>query len=616
MRKINFPAVFASFLLIIIIFGYFSFNAPLMTDNYVFSLDLSPSYADFYSGKSVTSSPMTLSGAFRQACKMYFSWCGRFAGNLAVYLSFMLPSWLGHLLSTLGFGVYIFLLQICVFGKRWREHLTPGWILTISALVWIAIPSFGEAFFWLSVGGQFALLAQIIMLLPYRLALNPVETKNFSPSLTCILSLIFLLAGLITSSLDYSTSAALPVTALTTVIYIYFSRKKGERAVPWILLAGAIGLLAGGVLTLTAPGNGQRLLLTTDYSVVSWLALSWSEKIIFWLIHLPNIFILFPIPLLILAWSLITLWKAKGKNFYKNLPVAAFFFLLPFMLTIGAYLFTAWPPSRAFATCSIQLLLSALIVAVYARPLASPFLLRARDLFQLFLMLYCIITISWNAYIFYELHNVITAREKVIAASSPNSEVILPPLDISSNKYQPLKGALADLAQNPDYWVNRAMALYYGLKKVSLPQKTYYYAPVLSSQVYPQNQASKNGDPESLNISYEKDRFIVKAPASQNAKAPEYELYIYYYGQSAVLSYLWTPLANKLYPWLSEIKAGSPLMNLIPLLFARTDLKIMKETDFIWESPMVRVYNPDMIWLVKPGQGKFSFDLVPLKAIH
>lgn len=604
MNKLLKLPILASLALILLIFGYFSFNAPYMADNYVFSRDLRPGFAAFYTGNPVSASPLGLESAFRQACDMYTSWCGRFMGNLAVYLLFLLPPALGHLISTLAFGIYIILLQICVFGHEWREKLSPGWLLALAALVWLSIPSFGEAFLWLSVGGQIALFAQIFMLLPYRLALSPAWKGPRRGWSACCLAPLFLLAGLAASSLDFPTSASLPVTTLAALAYIYYRQQERPRKIPWILLAGALGLLLGGALTLLAPGNAQRLLLTHDDSVISWLAMSWPERIGEWLLHLPLLLALFPIPLLILVWGLFALGREKGKKFLLHIPIAALFFLLPFLLSIGAFLFSAWPPPRAFAGCAIQLLLAALIIAVRALPRATASLQNKWRTLTALLTLCAIISIVWQAWVFHQLHQAVLNRENIIS-STAGDELILPPLAVPANSYQPLGGELADISEDPDFWVNRAMALHYGFKTVRRqppPAKAEY--------------RSEGGGPlAQLDMEFAKDRFLVQTRNSALAAQLEKGAYIYYYGRPALLARLWTPLANRIYAFLTSLKEDNPLLHLVPLLMARADLSPLEVsgTGYLGRGPLVRLDKAGTVWLVRPGKGKTSFDLLPFR---
>lgn len=600
MKKPPLAAVLASLLFIAGVFAFFSFSAPYMADNYVFSLDLNPGFAAFYSGGEVSAKPLSISGAFRQARSMYTDWCGRFTGNLAVYLIFLLPAWLGKALSATGFAAYVLLLQICVFGREWRKSLSPGWLLGIAALLWISVPSFGESFFWLSVGGHIALFAQAAMLLPFRMALDLPRKSLRQSGWSWLTGPLFFLAGAAASSLDYAASASLPGTALAASAWVYFSQKKGSRAIPWILLAGTLGLFIGALLTLGAPGNAQRLALTRDTQVIAWLAMSWPDRIIYWIARLPSLLALLPAPFALLAFGLHAMRKEKGKNFFKSVPVAAIFFLLPFFLTIGAYLFTAWPPPRAFAGCSVFLLLAGLIIMRKALPNLAPAMQSAWRGLKAALAGICVISLIWEAYVFNKVRETAALREKIIAAAQ-GGEASLPPLGAPAGGHQPLGGPLADLSADPNHWVNRAMALHYGLKKITRqsPPPLFYKA----------CGAENNAAALSLKLSFDKDRLYIRTRDKKAAALLEKGAYIYYYGQFSLLGELWKPLADLIFNLLADSGKASWLL---PLLLARADLT--PSDSGAWRGPLIRIDNASKIWLVNPGGGRLSFDLIPFEA--
>lgn len=614
MKTIAKPSLLVSFLLLVIIFGYFSFNAPYMTDNYIFSLDIKPGYAQFYTGKQVDASAMTWAAAFRQACEMYTSWCGRFMGNLAVYLLFLLPPAIWHIVSSVAFGGYVLMLHISVFGRQWKRHLTPGWILALGALLWISIPSFGEAFFWLSVGGQIALLTQAAMLLPYRLALDAQTPDQecstpTKPILNASLAFLFFLAGVGTASLDYPTSAALPPTALCVVIYLYFI--SGKRKIQWLLLLGALGLFLGSALTLTAPGNGQRLLLTHDSLIHQWLESSWPERILQWFFHLPLLLPMLFAPFILLGWDAVCLWKSPGRNFLKKIPIPALLYLLPFCLTIGAYLFTAWPPPRAFATCSVQLLLGALIIFARYSQFATVPLAKCMRFLRGCMAFYCVVTVIIEAYDFHELHRISQIREKIIL-SSDDGDIVLPPIPNSANRYQVLGGELADIAEDPDYWVNRAMAIYYGVKsgRKHASLKIRRAGPFI--QYKDETAGTSCKSPGQIRL--DRQRFNFQTEEASRALL-ENGVHIYYYGRPALLAKIWTPLGEYIYKWLANGKKGALRQYLVPLLMARTDLHRSEspERPYSSSSPIINLINPSAIWLVEPGESIYSFNLLPYR---
>lgn len=601
--------VAASFLLVMALFFYFVWLAPYMTDNFVFCHDIRPGYAQFYRGAEITASPMTLQGAFRQACEMYTTWCGRFAGNMAVYILFMLPHFLYSLLAAGVFCLYILLLQMCVFGRDWRQNLTPAWILGIAGMIWISIPSFGEAFFWLSVGGQVALLAQAAMLLPFRFAFDSEITRKTRFSwLSCPL---FLLGGIITCSLDYPTSAALPATAIAAVIYIWARQNKNGRRAPWLLLWGTLGLCIGAAATILAPGNKQRLLLTNDMQVHDYMAASWPERIVSWLGHLPLSAIMLAPPLILGIWCCWRLWKTHGKDWWRKIPPAALLFLLPAMLTHGAYLFTAWPPPRAFCTCAAQLVVcSCILLAAILRENPRVELLKARFIF-IAAALWCVATLCHESIQFYKLNELTKKREAIISASKDGT-AILPRLNVKPDRYQPLGGSLPDIRVDPQFWVNRAMAAHYGLKQVMTASE---YKKGDDNILAADFSELAKYEPllRNLSISIDKERLIVSVPDMSQPHLEE-PLHVYYHGRPGLLDVLWIPGSEKIFAWLSDAKHGEFRHYLLPLLLAREDVPIVpdKNGNIRAVTDPLNLAACSRLWIVRPGEDKYSFDLLPV----
>lgn len=609
MRISRSVTVAASFLLVMALFFYFVWLAPYMTDNFVFSHDIRPGYAQFYKGADITTSPMTMSGAFRQACEMYATWCGRFAGNMAVYILFMLPHFLYSLLAAGVFCLYILLLQMCVFGRAWRQNLTSAWILGIAGMIWISIPSFGEAFFWLSVGGQIALLAQAAMLLPFRFAFDseiPRKTR-----FSWLLYPLFFLGGIITCSLDYPTSAALPATAIAADIYIWARQHKDSRRIPWLLLWGTLGLCLGAAATILAPGNRQRLLLTNDAQVHEYMAASWPERIVSWLGHLPHSAIMLAPPLILCIWCCWRLWKTQGEDWWRKIPPATLLFLLPALLTHGAYLFTAWPPQRAFCTCAAQLVVcGCILLSVVLRENPGMELLKAKFLI-IAAALWCAATLCYEAAQFYKLNKLTREREAIIYASKDGT-AILPRLNVRPDGYQPLGGSLPDIREDPEFWVNRATAAHYGLKQVmTVPEYKNGDDKILAADF--SKPAKEEPLLRNLSMSIDKERLIVSVPDRSQAHL-DGTLHVYYHGRPGLLDSLWIPGTKKIFAWLSEAKPGEFRHYLLPLFLARKDVPLVPDENgnIRAVTDPLNLADPSRLWIVRPGGYKYSFDLLPV----
>lgn len=566
MSRFQIPSIWPALLTCGGIMLYLISLAPWMADNYIFSRAISPGFAGFYSGSPAQFAPLSLASAWQQALDMYSGWCGRFTGNLAVFLLFLLPAWLYAIVAACLYCLYLLALGICVFGRAWRAKLTNGWIFAIAALLWAGIPAYGEAFFWLSVGGQIALLGQALIFIPFRLSLDaPLHCAG--PSGFLATPGLFL-AGICVAMLDFATSAALPPTAIACVLYLWLFRRE---PFPWLLAACAAGLCLGGFLTITAPGNACRLALTTDTDVIHYLAASWPDRILDWLAHLPSAALSLAVPLIFLIYGCLRLQ-------IRNFPIPALLFILPALLTLGAYLFTAWPPDRALATPAAQLIVAACIVFA-AQPKGG----RLFRLLRASLCLYCACTLVYEAWQFQLLHEEASQREALFAEGQTEA----PPLTVRPDKYQPLGDRLGDISEDANFWINRAVAAWHGLPFVRLAR---------ASDAEYEYRAT---DGKIIRIKSHAGRIAIE-------EGPGQKLHIYYHGAPGLLASLPFGLDKLLYEKLAQIQPGDWRMGLVPLLMARVDL------DSGETSEQLKLANSRKLWLVNPGKPWYSPDVLPL----
>lgn len=578
---------------------------PPMADNFLFSRDMRPGFAEFFAGAPISGlEPLSLRAAFRQAWEMYFTWCGRFTGNLMVYLAFLLPRWLYALAASAGFCLYLVILLACVYGRRWAQYITPGRLAGIFALLWLGIPAFGSAFFWLCVGGETALLGQAAILLPYRFLLDDSgggeKTENIARrAAACAL---FFLAAVFVASLDYATSAALPLTGICCALWLRFGPagkaggRSGKRSFPWLAASGACGLCAGGALTILAPGNGQRLMITADPSVHEYMRAGWGERIAGWLCHLPDAVFLQWLPLLLVFFSCAVIRRARGGGWWRDIPPAAWLFALPAALTHVAYLFTAWPPPRAFATSSVLLAVAGCILLQKAYPFIKG---RGKKAFRLgcaalgALACLSVAVEGWRCLLAHEAHR---EREEIFSAGR-GRDVLVEPMPVRGNGYMVLGKYLSDIEADPDFWVNRGVAAHYHLASVALRQQAFN---IMGPPGLPGFSATLKG----LSFAVRDD-----APG-----APPEALHVYYYGTPGLLDCLPGFAGDFIYGWLAAGKDGDPRFLLVPLLCARADIALDKSGQ--GRAKLFGLIDAAKgMWLVRPGAGSLSFDLLRLEAV-
>ncbi len=581
------------------IFYWFAAHSPMMTDNFIFSRSISPGYAAFYAGDPITAAIPDATSALTQAIGMYRGWCGRFTGNLVVYLLFLLPAPFMHMIMAAGFGLLLFLLQICIFGIGWRQNLSGGWILATAGLLWAGIPSFGEAFFWVSVGGLAALLGQAAILAWFRLALD--KWQRPGPGLACIICPLAFLGGAFVASLDYATSAALPATTLACACWLYFRQPRQGRKVPLDRLCCALGLCAGALATLKAPGNAIRMALTHDPAVHLWLDAGWPQRVLSWLANLPGAILFQIVPLIFLIWGCYWLWRLHGREFLRHFPMPALLFLLPALLTHAAYLFTPWPPARALSTTALQLVPCGCIVWLAIEQYSRPAMLRQFRFLRGTLCIFCAATLIYEVFNFTRLDALVAEREKILYAASGSATI--PPLPPGTGdrywvlgKYQP------DLSSDPGFWVNRAMATYYGLEKV-VGARGYKEATARIGQP----QFSRTDAAIGIQVVNDRIRVEMRTGAAEGAQVA----HVYYYGANALLNLLPHGIARHIMAWLGTPHAPAWL---VPLLLARTDIALSASAPGIitGTSPILKIFDVGRLWLVRPGGAWHSLDLLPV----
>lgn len=599
-KRLSISPLFWSAIFVWLVMAILFWLQPYMTDNYIFSRHMVPGYAAFVAGSPIERmDPLTLAGAYSQAVEMYFTWCGRFMGNLVVYLLFMLPKPIYVCFAACCCVVYIMLLHILIAGQNWRINLSSAKFLLLAVLVWVGLPSFGSAFFWLCIGGYIALLGQAFFLIPYRFAIDCPEKLA---QLSYLQMVGMFLLGMVVASLDYPSSVALPVASCFCVTYLIWSQPKGSRKIPWNLLAGFIGVSIGAFLTLMAPGNAGRLALTTDAEVHAWLAFSWGERILSWLTHLPEVLVMMWLPLLLLGWAFSVLWgKKRSWNFVCTLSPTVWLMLLPACATVGSYMFTSWPPLRAFNTVAAQLIVMSMIVVGAALPLASQRAKRWYITLRLLLVIICLLGVGVTMMKMWIVHYANVERERIIDIHK-GGEVLLPPLPERGNSHMVLGTHLMDITPNPNYWLNRAVAAFYGLKSIALD------TPSPKSYLF---------EDENYKIELSQRGRRVDVRLLIQSRYDRKELHFYYFGLPALLSKVPKIISDPILRWLGEAKIGDARLLLVPILLARSDIKLEKMSDIlIGHNTFWGLEYGHGIWVVRPGGSKISFDILPLDEMH
>ena len=160
---------------------------------------------------------------------------------------------------------------------------------------------------------------------------------------------------------------------------------------------------------------------------------------------------------------------------------------------------------------------------------------------------------------------------------------------------------LTDITPSPRHWLNRAIAAYYDLKSVKLvdaPQRNF----VLSGETrLPEVQTwVQSGE-------------LVVSCQEKEAPRPSI-LHFYYFGVPALVFKLPDFLCDAVMDWLDSASVGDWRLNLVPILLARADVPLDWDDNgkASGKSVLWRMQQGHGLWLVRPGKGAASFDILPL----
>lgn len=184
----------------------------------------------------------------------YFTWGGRTVVHIiAQFLLFINPL-TADILNTLVYLLYVILIYYHVIGKSKHDVLI---FIGINFLIWFVQPVFGETILWLTGSANYLWGTCIILLflLPFRMFDNTKPRKY--AALKCI---GMCLLGIIAGWTNENTAAATIIITLLFVLYFYTHKWK----IPAWAISGCIGIIAGYIIMIAAPGNIARAELRTE----------------------------------------------------------------------------------------------------------------------------------------------------------------------------------------------------------------------------------------------------------------------------------------------------------------------------------------------------------------
>jgi len=427
---------------------YLNFCIPLYADDYTYSMG-------FHASRQLES----LTDILASAGAHYRFWGGRLATVIISHLA-LLGKWQTGIFRVLNTCVFLGLNLLLVDFARNKldvgampdnnsfsavakkhglhsENRQPIWMLFLLSfsLFWLFVRTLGETTLWL-VGSVTYLWIFFFILLFLRLSIALYNRNSFSILISHVL------VGFLAGCGFESTS----LTGMMMFLILFFKRRDYSRRAAW-QIPGFLAYLAGYILLIAAPGNTARAEYIDRGEFFPMLVNNIPAYIE---LHLYSWEILLLLLILILA----ALRKRIHINWATWLFIGAGFFNNGLMLASPTLPLRASFASSAFFICAIISLLS------NSKLIAKQFLGRTLIVFTALSM---VLAVS-DGISYWEARVLDKERKSIARAALGNNE---------STMEWPLSGARfnrrvfeRDIQGSSNFWVNNAVANYYGFDAV------------------------------------------------------------------------------------------------------------------------------------------------------
>ena len=420
---------------------FLNIKTPLIADDFVYT---------FIFG---TSTPvMSFGDIVVSQISYYTTWGGRVAAEVFTQTFMFLGKDVFNLANSFCYIIFCLAVYFLAVGRKIRFEL----LLLTTVLIWFFIPMFGQTVMWLTGSCNYLWCGTIILLaiLPFRLYQEKQTRLLNSIWFAVAMIPLFFISGIT----NENTAGAMILTMLMFTA-VYF---KGKIRIPAFAFTALFFSTCGFLCMIFAPGNSLRV--ENESAVAEVTMMVGSNPIITRLSYFAyNLYAL--MPLVILAAIAFVLLKneieRKGKD-GKELVNFGIFTVAAAAALIVMLVPPKFPPRAMFGLAAFLI-----IAVVYG---FSQLELTPARIWKLVLIPGCAVMMlyimSWG----YVGVDAITVNKQYLARvqiiqEHNNEALIQVPEIVPLSSHNGMYG-LKDVQLDPNHWVNRALADYFGVPNI------------------------------------------------------------------------------------------------------------------------------------------------------
>ncbi len=425
--------------IVAVTFAYMVFlnsRTPLIADDFVYTFIFATSTPVMSFGDIVTSQ-----------ISYYMTWGGRVVAETLTQLFMFLGKEVFNVANSLCYIVFCLAVYFLAMGRRIRFEL----VLLTTILVWFFIPMFGQTVMWLTGSCNYLWCGTIILLalLPFRLY----EEKQ-TRLLNSIWFAVLMIPLFFTSGITNENTAGGMI--LIMLLYCGVNIKRKIR-IPAFAYTGLLFSIAGFLCMLLAPGNSLRV--ANESAVAEVTMMVGSNPLITRLSYFAyNLYALMPLVILT-AIAFVMLKNEKDRNTWVNFGI--------FTVAAVAAMFVMLAPPKFPPRAMFGLAAFLIIAVVYAfgqLKLSEERIRKFVIIPGLAVLLFYIMSWGYVGIDAITVNKQYVARVQIIEEHQ-NEALIQVPEIVPLSSHNGMYG-LKDVQLDPNHWVNRALADYFGVPNI------------------------------------------------------------------------------------------------------------------------------------------------------